>query len=136
VKYPLFDRSAMRTFFGVLVALAVSALLPLSRIGAQNRATSTGDAQKGKAAFVTVGCFTCHGTVGHGGAGARLAPKPLPLQSFTAYVRSGRRGWSVAGGMPGYPAKIVSDQTLLDIWTYLSSIQPPPAAASIAILRD
>jgi ubiquinol-cytochrome c reductase cytochrome c subunit len=120
----------------ILLAVVVCVSAAMSTPQAQNQTTGTGDAQKGKTAFVNLGCFTCHGTVGQGGAGARLAPKPLPLQSFSAYVRSGRRGWSIAGGMPGYPVKVVSEQAMLDIWTYLSSIQPPPAASSIAILKD
>lgn len=85
---------------------------------------------------MSAGCYTCHGTVGQGGAGARLAPKPLPLERFIAYIRSGRRGWSVAGGMPAYPASMVSDEVLTDIWAYLASIPPPPPATTIALLND
>jgi mono/diheme cytochrome c family protein len=103
---------------------------------AQNGAPAGGDIQKGKAAFIRVGCHTCHGTLGHGGAGARLAPNPLPVAGFMAYVRSGRRGWSVAGGMPAYPASVIPDETLRDIRAYLASIPAPPPAASIPLLRD
>jgi ubiquinol-cytochrome c reductase cytochrome c subunit len=95
-----------------------------------------GDAARGKVAFMAAGCYTCHGTVGHGGAGARLAPKPRPAAAFMAYVRSGRRGWSVAGGMPAYPVSVLPDAALTDIYAYLLSIPPPQPAAEIPLLKD
>jgi mono/diheme cytochrome c family protein len=95
-----------------------------------------GNAAQGKVAFMRAGCYTCHGTVGQGGAGARLAPKPRAAAAFMAYVRSGRRGWSVAGGMPAYPASVLSDAALGDIYAYLSSIPLPPSASEIPLLRD
>src|SRR4029077_10749386 len=88
-----------------------------------------GNAARGKEAFMQAGCYTCHGTVGQGGAGARLAPKPRAQAGVMAYVRSGRRGWSVAGGMPAYPASMLSDSALADIYAYLASI-PAPRGAS------
>src|SRR5262249_25538852 len=69
-----------------------------------------------------------NGTVGQGGAGARLAPNPLPITAFISYVRNGRRGWSVSGGMPAYPASIISDEKLAAIRAYLASIPVPPPA--------
>ena len=82
------------------------------------------------------GCYTCHGTVGQGGAGARLAPKPRAAAAFMAYVRTGRRGWSVAGGMPAYPASMLSDAALTDIYAYLMSIPAPKSPAEIPLLKD
>jgi ubiquinol-cytochrome c reductase cytochrome c subunit len=95
-----------------------------------------GDASKGRVAFMNAGCYTCHGTVGQGGAGARLAPKPRAEPGFAAYVRSGRRGWSVAGGMPAYPASVLSDAALADIYAYLASIPAPLPAAQNPLLKD
>jgi ubiquinol-cytochrome c reductase cytochrome c subunit len=92
-----------------------------------------GNPERGKTAFMNAGCYTCHGTVGQGGAGARLAPKPRAQAAFVAYVRSGRRGWSVAGGMPAYPPKFLSDADLADIYAYLSSI---PAPREIPMLKE
>jgi ubiquinol-cytochrome c reductase cytochrome c subunit len=91
---------------------------------------------RGRAVFMNAGCYTCHGTVGQGGAGARLAPKPRPQAAFMAYVRSGRRGWSVAGGMPAYPVSLLSDAALAEIYAYLMSIPAPPSASEIALLKD
>ncbi len=95
-----------------------------------------GNAARGKAAFMNAGCYTCHGTVGQGGAGARLAPKPRAQAGFIAYVRSGRRGWSVAGGMPAYPPSLLSDAMLADIYEYLASIPAPRPAAENPLLKD
>ena len=95
-----------------------------------------GNAARGKVAFMNAGCYTCHGTVGHGGAGARLAPKPRAQAAFMAYVRSGRRGWSVAGGMPAYPPSVLPDAALADIYAYILSIPPPPAVSDIPLLKD
>ena len=95
-----------------------------------------GNAARGKTTFMNAGCYTCHGTVGQGGAGARLAPKPRAQASFMAYVRSGRKGWSVAGGMPAYPPSVLSDAALADIYAYLMSIPAPPAVSEIPLLKD
>jgi len=94
------------------------------------------NAARGKTAFMNAGCYTCHGTMGQGGAGARLAPKPRPQAAFVAYVRSGRRGWSVAGGMPAYPPSLLSDAELADIYAYLSSISAPRSVSEIPLLKD
>jgi mono/diheme cytochrome c family protein len=96
----------------------------------------SGDAARGQAAFMNAGCYPCHGTGGQGGAGARLAPKPLAQAAFAAYVRSGRRGWSVAGGMPAYPPRVLSDAALADIYAYLASIPAPQPAAENPLFKD
>jgi mono/diheme cytochrome c family protein len=115
-----------------LFAGAVSAAVAQEAV----RPVSSGDAAKGKVAFMNAGCYTCHGTVGHGGAGARLAPKPRAQAAFFAYVRSGRKGWSVAGGMPAYPARVLPDAALADIYAYLMSVPQPLPAAENPLLKD
>ncbi len=89
-----------------------------------------GDAAKGKATFVRVGCFQCHGHQGQGGvAGLKLAPDPLPYDTLAAFVRSS------SGPMPPYSAKILSDDELGDIYAYLASIPKPPDPKSIPALN-
>jgi mono/diheme cytochrome c family protein len=123
----------MKSFLSlVLFASALSA----STAEQQVQTVPPGNAARGKAAFMNAGCYTCHGTVGQGGAGARLAPKPRAQAAFMAYVRSGRRGWSVAGGMPAYPASLLSDEMLTDIYAYLTSIPAPRPAAENPLLKD
>ena len=97
---------------------------------ASGGAALAGDAAKGKATFVRVGCFECHGHQGQGGvAGLKLAPDPLPYDTLVAFVRSS------TGPMPPYSAKILSDDELGDIYAYLESIPKPPDPKSIPALN-
>lgn len=89
----------------------------------------TPSAQNGRKIFDSYGCYQCHDHDGHGGAGARLAPNPIPFKAFSSYVRQPR------GEMPPYTQKVVSDQELADIYAYLQSIPQPPPAKSIPILN-
>src|SRR5262245_5436390 len=98
------------------------------------QAQNAGDAAKGKVTYMKAGCFTCHGTVGQGGAGARLTPPALNSAGFTNYVRKG--GQRGGGGMPAFPTKVVSDTDLADIRAYLASIPAPPPVKSIPLLND
>jgi mono/diheme cytochrome c family protein len=87
------------------------------------------DAAKGKQLFLTHGCFQCHGTQGQGGsAGAKLAPDPIPQETFVGFVRS------TNGAMPPYRAAILSDADLGDIYAYLQSIPKPADPKSIPLL--
>lgn len=88
------------------------------------------DAANGQRLFMKNGCYECHGTVGQGGTGPRLAPKPLAAPALTAYVRK------PAGGMPPYSAKVMTDAEVADIRAYLATIPEPPAAKSIAMLNQ
>jgi mono/diheme cytochrome c family protein len=90
----------------------------------------------GRDVYMRVGCFTCHGTVGHGGAGARLAPSTLPLEAFRLWVRNGTPGWTIARGMPAFSATVVSDDDLADIRAFLASLPAPPAVEDIPLLND
>ena len=119
----------------VILSFAAS-LHAQSQPSSTPQAAPAGSAARGKVAFMNAGCYTCHGTVGHGGAGARLAPKPRAAAAFMAYVRSGRRGWSVAGGMPAYPPSVLSDAALADIYAYIASIPAPQPPAEIPLLKD
>ena len=59
------------------VILLTIALMSAAAAHAQN-AKSVGDAANGKRIYMADGCALCHGTVGQGGAGVKLAPDPLP----------------------------------------------------------
>jgi mono/diheme cytochrome c family protein len=90
-------------------------------------------AEQGKLAFTQHGCWQCHGTVGQGSIatsdGKRLAPNPLPWETFSAFVRSSNRA------MPPYSEKILSDADLADIYAYLQSIPKPADVNSIPLLK-
>lgn len=83
-------------------------------------AQNAGNADNGKKLFFKNGCYECHGTVGQGGTGPRLAPRPLPAAALTTYVRK------PGAGMPPYSAKVMSDAEVADIRAYLASIPEPP----------
>jgi ubiquinol-cytochrome c reductase cytochrome c subunit len=117
-------------------AVLAGCLGQVAVMGAQAAKPDTANPANGKAVYMRVGCFTCHGTVGHGGAGARLAPNPLPLATFQAWVRKGTPGWSILGGMPSFSTTVISDKELADIRAYLASLPPPPAAKDIPLLNQ
>jgi mono/diheme cytochrome c family protein len=89
----------------------------------------------GKAVYIRVGCHACHGTVGHGGAGARLAPNTLPLPAFETWVRNGSPNWDVSRGMPAFSPTVVSDDDLADIRAFLASLPAPRTVEDIPLLN-
>jgi len=95
---------------------------------AQN-STPSGNAEKGKSTFMRVGCYACHGTVGQGGTGPKLAPNPMTVDRLTAYVRK-------PAGMPPYAAKVLSDSDVADIRAYLATVPAPPPVSSIPLLNQ
>jgi len=129
----------------VRISIVVLFLAAASALAAQTQAPTTpatpatpttppsapkGDAAKGKTMFGDYGCYQCHGYAAQGGgAGARLASRPIPFAAFSTYVRK------PTGEMPPYTAKVVSDQDLADIYAFLASIPPPPPIDSIPLLK-
>jgi mono/diheme cytochrome c family protein len=89
-----------------------------------------GDAARGKKLYNDIGCWQCHGYSGQGGAGAKIAPDPLPLAGFTRYVRK------PVNAMPPYSEKVVTDAQLADIYAFLKSVPKPPDAKSIPLLNQ
>lgn len=120
--------------FGAAVLVGCLGQMAVAR--AQTAKPDAPNPANGKAVYMRVGCFTCHGTVGHGGAGARLAPNPLPLATFQAWVRKGTPGWSILGGMPSFSTTVISDKELADVRAYLASLPPPPAAKDVPLLNQ
>ena len=80
------------------------------------------------------GCWQCHGTEGQGSAitsaGKVLAPDPLPLETFAAFVRSTNRA------MPPYSEKILPNEDLADMHAYLSTIPKPKDYKTIPLLSQ
>jgi mono/diheme cytochrome c family protein len=90
-----------------------------------------GNADNGKRLFTKFGCYECHGYQGQGGgAGAKLAPKPISATALIAYVRH------PSGSMPPYTIKVASDAELTDIRAYLASVPAPPPLKSIPLLNQ
>ena len=119
-------RFSMRLMFVIVMMTTASAF------GGQTRqpAAPAGDAENCKKIFTSYGCYQCHNYAANGGgAGPRLAPKPIAFQAFTRQVRK------PSNEMPPYTAKVVSDKELADIYAFLLTIPEPPAVSSIPILK-
>ena len=128
---------AQRPAVGKALLLATALLCTVTgAVHAQSSKATRPSAANGKAVFMRVGCYTCHGTVGQGGAGARLAPNAMPLPAMQVWVRGGTPGWSIARGMPAFPTSVLSDSELADVQAYLASLPPPPKPDDIALLRQ
>jgi len=119
-----------------LCMLAVCACLAAPAAPAQTAeglGAPPGNAERGRKVFLHQLCYTCHGTVGQGGergAGPKIYPNPFPWQAFLTQVRKPRQA------MPPYTDKNLSDQEVADIYHYLFSTKPSPAAKDIPLLRD
>jgi mono/diheme cytochrome c family protein len=115
----------------LLAALGLAAAGAAAQTPAQAPAQTTpaGDADAGKKLFVSLGRWTCHGYEGQGGAGPRIAPRPLPRAAFTTYVRR------PSERMPNYPERVVSDEQLGHIHAYLQSRPMPRPIESIPLLQ-
>jgi mono/diheme cytochrome c family protein len=115
-----------------MLQLVFSLFLAASLAAAQTKgaSSSSGNAENGKTLWVKDGCYSCHGFDGHGGAGPKLAPRPMAVASFIAIVRH-----PPASGMPTFAAKVISDADLTDMWAYLRSIPDPPAVKDVPLLN-
>lgn len=92
-------------------------------------AAAQGNAENGKKVFMKQMCYRCHGTDGQGGAGPRLAPKPISTEALIKYVRN------PSGQMPPYTNQ-VTDAELADIRAYLAAIPAPPPVKDIPLLNQ
>src|SRR5262245_27165515 len=90
-----------------------------------------GNAETGKALFMKIGCYQCHGREGQGSTatGPRLNQNPITYSRFITYIRK------PTGEMPPYTVKVVSEQQAADIFAYLQSLPKPPAVESNPLLK-
>ncbi len=118
-----------RIFARFVIVVALAALgFSVGVAGAQTATSkpataSAGNADAGKRAFTSAGCFACHGAQGQGTAlGIQISPPPLELPALITYVRK------PTGKMPPFAAGALSNQQLGDIYAFLKSVAPAPAA--------
>lgn len=100
---------------------------------ASNLSSLTGNSQNGNRTYVADGCYECHGRVGQGSqqTGApRIGPPALTIDAFARYIHA------PTGNMPPYTSKVVSDQDVADIYAFLKSVPPAPAAKDIPLLNQ
>ncbi len=108
-----------------LGSLVVLALLTLGRSTARAQTAGGGNAQNGKTLFNDKGCSGCHGPDARGMSpvesptgGPRIAPPPLALPAFTAFVRN------PTGKMIPFGPQDITDAQLADVYAYLQSLAP------------
>jgi mono/diheme cytochrome c family protein len=88
-------------------------------------------AENGKKVYMAVGCWGCHGMVGQGGVtGPKLAPEPMPYDTFVSFVRTTNRA------MPPYREPVLSNSDLADIYAYMQSVPKPAYYKTIPLLNQ
>src|SRR5262245_54019535 len=87
------------------------------------------DVARGKQLYFSTGCDQCHGTLGKGGAGPRLAPGPIPLAGMIQQLRKPRIR------MPLYSAAVMPDSDVAAIYAFLQTVPKAKTAADIPMLK-
>lgn len=122
----------MRTIFHASAVLVVTLAVGVAGL-AHGGQQPSGDAARGKQLYTTVGCWSCHGTVGQGGGGRtgglRLANMGIAYPAFLNQLRQPQ------DEMPPYVASVLPDRDVADIYAFVSSLPPPPDLKSIPILN-
>jgi mono/diheme cytochrome c family protein len=117
-----------------VAALGVAALGAGTFQIAQSQDLPHGDAGNGKRVYLAVGCFTCHGRSGQGGAytgpAPALARTALPFDGFKALIRA------PSNNMPAYSDAVLSDKDIADIYAFLESLPGPRSPKDISILNN
>jgi mono/diheme cytochrome c family protein len=117
-----------------LAALAVVTLSAGAFVIALAQDVPRGDAANGRRIYLAVGCFTCHGRSGQGGAYTGPAPilarTALPFEGFKALIRD------PSNNMPAYSDVVLSDQDIADVYAFLESLPGPRSPKDISILDN
>ena len=105
------------------------AVLVVALAGAAAGQSAAGSFEAGKRAFVSHGCYECHGYAAQGSRdGPRLAVTSSSAPVLLRYVRK------PFGAMPAYTSKVLSDQEFTDIYAYLKSLPAARPAREIPLL--
>lgn len=117
-------------FAAVVVAGLGAAMLAI----AQAQDAPQGDASKGRQVYLTIGCFTCHGRSGQGGAyngpAPALAHTGLPFDGFKGQIRD------PSNDMPAYSDAVLSDKDIADIYAFVEALPGPRSPKDISILNN
>ena len=117
-----------RKLFPLVAAAAVLA----GAAAAASRGSSEDAAElaRGKAIFLSQGCYQCHGYAGQGSiaSGPALVRLPLDAAGFVQYLRH------PAGVMPAFSAKLLPPQDMAPLLAYVRALAPGRPAAQIPLL--
>ncbi|HUE76111.1 MAG TPA: cytochrome c [Chloroflexota bacterium] len=78
--------------------------------------TIAGDSARGKMLIAEKGCIACHGALGEGGYGPRIAGTSLPFEAVLEQIRRPREF------MLAFSAEELSDSGARDIYAYLQEL--------------
>jgi mono/diheme cytochrome c family protein len=126
----------MRKAANVVGAALVVAAFGLGGFDRAARAQDAppGDAVEGKRLYLAVGCFTCHGRSGQGGA----MNGPVPALAKTAMPFDGFKGQlrQPADEMPAYSEKVMTDKQIADIYAFVESLPGRRPTKDMTIFND
>jgi len=110
-----------------LVVVMVAAASP-----AWSQSAPKGDPAHGKTVYLADGCYQCHGRVGQGGL--MTGPAPILAQTKMPYPAFTRQLRNPINDMPPYPANLLPDQEIADIYAFLQSLPGRRPVKDIPIL--
>ena len=118
---------------GVALVVAAFGLGGFDR-AARAQDAPPGDAVEGKRLYLAVGCFTCHGRSGQGGA----MNGPVPALAKTAMPFDGFKGQlrRPADEMPAYSEKVMTDREIADIYAFVQSLPGRRPTKGMKIFED
>jgi len=118
---------------GVALVVAAFGLGGFDR-AARAQDAPPGDAVEGKRLYLAVGCFTCHGRSGQGGAMngpvPALAKTSMPFDGFKGQLRQ------PADEMPAYSEKVMTDRQIADIYAFVQSLPGRRPTKDMKIFED
>ena len=114
-----------------LIFTLAGVALALGPACAQQAAAPAGNVENGKALYLQVGCYQCHGLAGQGAqmTGPRVSRTEFPFGSFLYQLRR------PANQMPPYEAAVLSDQDAADLYAYVRQMPAPRDPRSIPQLK-
>jgi len=124
------NTSALAAIAAAVIAAAVAGFAGAAR--AQD--APPGDAVEGKRLYLAVGCFTCHGRSGQGGAmngpAPILAKTKMPFEGFKGQLRS------PVNDMPAYSEKVMTEKQIADIYAFVESLPGPRPTKDMKIFDN
>jgi mono/diheme cytochrome c family protein len=122
-----------RVAFAASAALMATALMGSDRT-ARAQDAPPGDPVEGKRLYLAVGCFTCHGRAGQGGA----MNGPAPILAKTAMPFDGFKGQlrRPSNDMPAYSEQVMSDKQIADIYAFVESLPGPRPTKDMKIFNE
>jgi mono/diheme cytochrome c family protein len=124
----------MKPYWRFGISTLVVAALSAGVFAALAQDAPNGNAGDGRRIYLTVGCFTCHGRSGQGGAfngpAPILARTALPFDAFKALIRD------PSNDMPAFSDAVLSDKDIADVYAFLESLPGPRSPKDIPILNN